>query len=120
MAKPQVITLPFVLLLWDYWPLRRMFASDPESASGTIRQAVIPAKSFFWLIWEKLPLGFIFLASALVTMKAQRVGRPFNWDYSFWTRAANAIVSYARYIGKAFWPSRLALLYPHPGSSISR
>ena len=36
MAKPQVITLPFVLLLWDYWPLRRMFASDPESASGTI------------------------------------------------------------------------------------
>jgi len=119
MAKPQVITFPFVLLLWDYWPLRRMFASDPESASGTMAQAVIPAKSFSWLIGEKLPLGFICLVSALVTMKAQRVGRPFNWAYSFWTRAANAIVSYARYIEKAFWPSRLALLYPHPGTSLS-
>jgi hypothetical protein len=119
MAKPQVITLPFVLLLWDYWPLRRMFASAPESAAGTIAQAQVPAESFSRLIWEKLPLGVICLASALVTMKAQRVGRPFNWAYSFWTRAANAIVSYALYVGKAFWPSRLALLYPHPGTSLS-
>jgi hypothetical protein len=120
MAKPQVITLPFVLLLWDYWPLRRMFASDPESTSGTMAQDTIAEKSFSWLILEKLPLGLLCLASAFVTMKAQRVGRPFNWAFSFWTRVANAIVSYARYIGKAFWPSHLALMYLHPGTSLSR
>jgi tetratricopeptide (TPR) repeat protein len=119
MAKPQVITLPFVFLLWDYWPLGRMFASDPESAAGTATRDVIPAKSLSWLIWEKVPLGLIIAASSLVTMKAQKVGRPFNWAYSVWTRGANAIVAYARYIGKAFWPSRLALLYPHPGTSLS-
>ena len=118
MAKPQVITLPFVLLLWDYWPLQRMFASDPESASGTMAQDAIPGRSFSALVWEKIPLGFLCLASAFLTMKAQRIGRPFNWAFSFWTRLANAIVSYARYIGKAFWPSRLALMYPHPGTSL--
>jgi len=120
MAKPQVITLPFVFLLWDYWPLRRMFASDPESVDGTATADVIPAKSFLSLIWEKVPLGVIIAASSLITMKAQRVGRPFNWAYSAWTRGANAIVAYARYIGKAFWPTRLALLYPHPATSLSR
>jgi protein O-mannosyl-transferase len=120
MAKPQVITLPFVFLLWDYWPLGRMFASAPGSASGTAIREVIPAKSLLWLIWEKAPLGVIIAASSFITMKAQKVGRPFNWAYSVWTRGANAIVAYARYIGKAFWPSRLALLYPHPGTSLSR
>jgi hypothetical protein len=120
MAKPQVITLPFVFLLWDYWPMRRMFASDPESVAGTATPDVIPAKSFSWLIWEKAPLGVIIAVSSFITMKAQKVGRPFNWAYSVWTRGANAIVAYARYIGKAFWPSRLALLYPHPATSLSR
>jgi len=120
MAKPQVITLPFVLLLWDYWPLRRMFASDPESASGTTTEAVIPARSFSQLIWEKVPLFFLIAVDSLATMKAQRVGRPSGWSYTFWIRTGNAIISYARYVGKTFWPSRLALMYPHPGSSLSR
>src|SRR5271157_822768 len=54
MAKPQVITLPAVLLLWDYWPLRRMFPSEPESAAGTTTSVVIPARSLSWLILEKV------------------------------------------------------------------
>ena len=120
MAKPQVITLPFVLLLWDYWPLGRMFASDPKSSLGTLTRDVVPAKSLPWLIWEKVPFGLVIAASSLVTMKAQKVGRPFNWAYSVWTRGANALVAYARYLGKAFWPSNLALLYPHPATSLSR
>ena len=120
MAKPQVITLPFVFLLWDYWPLRRMFASEPESAIGTATRDVIPAKDFSWLIWEKAPLGIIIAASSFITMKAQKVGRPFNWAYSVWTRGANGIVAYARYLGKTFWPTRMALLYPHPATSLSR
>src|ERR1019366_5519430 len=52
MAKPQVITLPFVLLLWDYWPLQRMFAANHEPPSGTKAPDAIPARSFSRLILE--------------------------------------------------------------------
>ncbi len=108
MAKPQIITLPFVLLLWDYWPLRRMFAGS----DGTASQAdVIPAKRLSWLVLEKLPLLLLVAASAAITLHAQREAAT---PYPFSVRAANAIVSYAWYVRKAFWPSHLALLYPHP------
>ena len=108
MAKPQIITLPFVLLLWDYWPLRRMFAGSDGTASPT---DVIPAKRLSWLVLEKLPLLLLVAASAAITLHAQREA---TTPYSFSVRAANAIVSYAWYVRKAFWPSHLALLYPHP------
>ena len=64
MAKPQVITLPCVLMLWDYWPLRRMFAPAPGSSSGTALPT-IPPKSFSWLLVEKLPLFALAAASAV-------------------------------------------------------
>ena len=108
MAKPQIITLPFVLLLWDYWPLRRMFAGSDGTASPT---DVIPAKRLSWLVLEKLPLLLLVAASAAITLHAQREAAT---PYPFSVRAANAIVSYAWYVRKAFWPSHLALLYPHP------
>jgi len=115
LAKPQVITFPFVLLLWDYWPLRRMFAGSDESSSKATAN-VIPARSFSWLVLEKLPLFALSAASAVITVKAQRTGGamsgPLN-TYPFLLRVENAIVSYARYIGKAVWPSRLAFMYPH-------
>jgi hypothetical protein len=113
MAKPQIITLPAVLLLWDYWPLERMF-SDRKPGAAT----PIPPKSLSWLIKEKLPLLALCAASALATMKAQRVGRPQHWQYSIWIRGGNAIVAYVRYIGKALWPSKLAVMYLHPGDSL--
>ncbi len=118
MAKPQVITLPAVLLLWDYWPLRRMFASVREADLGTATQAAIPPRSFIWLVLEKAPLGVLCAASAYVTMKAQGIGRPRHWPYTIFVRAENAIVCYARYVGKMFWPTRLAIMYPHPGNSL--
>ncbi|MFZ0313260.1 MAG: hypothetical protein WAL85_11190 [Candidatus Korobacteraceae bacterium] len=117
MAKPQIITLPCVLLLWDYWPLQRMNPPWREpAASGATSQ--FPRKSLFWLIAEKIPLLVICAASALVTMKAQRVGRPQHWPYTMSIRVGNAIVAYVRYIGKAFWPSHLAIIYLHPGFSL--
>jgi len=116
MAKPQVITLPFVLLLWDYWPLRRMFATDEKPDPRAL--AVIPAKSFSWLVLEKLPLLALSAASAVITMKAQRFAGGINPDVSFSSRLVNAIVSYARYLGKAFWPVHLAPMYPLPGQSL--
>jgi tetratricopeptide (TPR) repeat protein len=118
LAKPQVITFPFVLLLWDYWPLRRMFASTPESGSGTATEAVFPPRKLSWLVQEKLPLFALSAASAFLTMKAQRVGGDKVW-YPLSIRLENAIVSYAQYLRDAVWPARLAVFYPHPGNSLN-
>jgi hypothetical protein len=118
MAKPQIIMLPFVFLLWDYWPLGRMFASRATLPNPDKAADPIPPGSLFWLIKEKIPLLVICVASALVTMKAQRVGRPQHWPFSIWIRAGNSIVAYVRYLGKAIWPSHLAIMYLHPGNSL--
>jgi len=118
MSKPQIITLPCVLLLWDYWPLRRMFPNLGVAAGEQERLAPLPAKSFLWLVKEKLPLLVLCAASALATMKAQGVGRPQHWPYSTWIRTGNCIVAYVRYIGKALWPTHLAIIYLHPGNSL--
>lgn len=115
MAKPQVITLPFVLLLWDYWPLQRMFAQVTVGATST---AVYPARTFSQLVSEKLPLLAIAAASAIVTIRAQHVAASERWPYTFSIRLGNAMVSYVRYIGQAFWPARLAPMYIHPGYSL--
>lgn len=116
MAKPQVVALPFVLLLWDYWPLRRMLASNSSSEMT----ALIPTQNFSWLILEKLPLLALSAASAVITMKAQRAGNAVSSlvKYPLRVRLENAIVSYARYIGKAFWPVHLSPVYPHPADSL--
>jgi protein O-mannosyl-transferase len=108
MAKPQVITLPFVLLLWDYWPLQRMSAASASSQ---------PARTHAWLFVEKIPLFALSAASAVVTLLAHRAGSAVRW-YPLSIRFANAIVSYARYVGMAIWPSRLAVFYPHPLTSL--
>src|SRR5208283_932010 len=112
MAKPQVITFPFVLLLWDYWPLRRMFASVRESSSGVAAANVLPAQTFGRLVLEKLPLFVLSAGSAVMTLRAQRLAGAVKY-YPFSTRLENAIVAYVRYIGKAFWPWRLSVFYPH-------
>jgi len=116
MSKPQVITLPFILLLWDYWPLGRMFASRDQPSSQTTPHAIIPARSFSWLVLEKLPLLAFSAASAFLTVAAQRAGGAMGGvqrSYSFAVRAENAIVAYTRYLNKAVWPTHLAFFYPH-------
>jgi len=118
MAKPQVITFPFVLLLWDYWPLRRMFHVEQfverSSADGLSQIGkVVPAQKLSWLVLEKIPLLALSLGSAIMTMKAQGAAGALRY-YPLSIRLENAIVSYVRYIGKAFWPSRLAVFYAHP------
>ena len=117
MAKPQVIALPFVLLLWDYWPLGRAFAESQPLPSPMGSPAPCPARSFSSLVWEKVPLLVLCAADAGLTMLAQGVARPGNWKYSFSMRLGNAILSYARYVGKTFWPSALAPEYPYAQGS---
>ncbi len=118
MAKPQIITLPFVLLLWDYWPLRRMDGLEQATAAAAHD---FPAKPLSRLVWEKLPLIALSAASAVVTVLAQfesgSMSGP-HWQ-PFPARLENAVVAYVRYLGKAFWPSNLVAIYPHPGNSLS-
>jgi len=115
MSKPQIITLPFILLLWDYWPLQRMkgaSAADPETAQ--------PSFSFKQLVWEKVPLLGLSLASAIVTMKAQRAGGAIHSTllYTLPLRLENAIFSYARYLAHLVWPTYLLPIYPYPHHSL--
>lgn len=116
MAKPQVITLPCVLLLWDYWPLRRMSLPALAGPSGE-GPPMVPAKSFYSLLEEKFPLLAIAGVNAFITMQAQGRGGARNY-FPRLIRLGNAIICYARYVGKAVWPSHLALFYPHPGYSL--
>jgi protein O-mannosyl-transferase len=121
LAKPQIVTFPCLLLLWDYWPLQRMFASDEGPLCGLAAGVTAaPARPFSWLLWEKLPLGLLSAADSAVTFYAQysRGGLNPLVSYSLWTRTQNALVSYVRYMGKAVWPSRLTVLYPYSPSSI--
>ena len=104
MSKPMVVTLPFLMLLLDYWPLNR-YAEE-----GCFRR-------FAALIKEKLPFFALSAASCVVTMIAQgRGGTVASLEVcSFGIRLTNALLAYVAYLGKMIWPINLALLYPHPG-----
>jgi protein O-mannosyl-transferase len=115
LSKPQVIAFPFLLWLWDYWPLGRLYA--PAVASPTAQVGDVSKLRSGWVVWEKVPLLLLSAASAVVTMKAQRAGgaiQTFSQN-SLLFRLENAVISYVRYLEKAFWPSKLAALYLHPG-----
>ncbi len=109
-AKPMIVTLPLLLLLWDYWPLRRL-ASDTGAQSTTI----------FQLLIEKIPLFALSAASSGITLYAQRAGGALgNTELlPLSQRVANAVYSYCTYIGKGIWPTGLAVFYPHPEGSLA-
>jgi protein O-mannosyl-transferase len=113
-SKPMVITLPFVLLLWDYWPLGRVRGSKGSSGNSL--------KSYSWgrLGLEKIPLLALSAASAAITMHAQQSGGAVRSSVQFplGVRLGNAICAYALYLWKAIWPARLSPMYPHPGDSL--
>jgi len=114
LSKPQVIAFPFLLWLWDYWPLGRIGA--PAVAGPAAQGASMTRLRSGWLVLEKLPLLLLSAASAVVTMKAQKAGgavQTFS-QYSLLLRLETAVISYVSYLGKALWPSKLVAMYPHP------
>lgn len=119
MAKAQIITFPFVLLLWDYWPLRRMNCAIWQSATPAASQET-GGKSFSWLLAEKVPLLVLSLMNAVLTIKAQKAVDAIasTARYPFPARVENAVVSYVRYMGKALWPASLAPMYPFPAGTL--
>ncbi len=121
MAKPMLVTLPFVLLLLDFWPLGRM---GTGSGAGSVeRSGTVPVPSLrrtgvslAVLFLEKLPLLLLSAASSAVTWLAQeRGGALTSLDVlPLAERGANALGAWTAYLGKAAWPAGLSILYPYP------
>ena len=111
MAKPMLVTLPFLLLLLDYWPLRRwdVAAAPPEQLRFSVTTR---------LVVEKLPLFAMSAASCVATVMAQHTALQAIANVPLGWRIANALVAYAAYLGQTVYPVGLAALYPHPGSSL--
>jgi len=110
MAKPMLVTMPFVLLLLDFWPLERLKYYFPDQSS-----------KLFSLIYEKIALFIPVVISSVLTILAQKeVGALYSFEaLPITTRIANAFVSYAGYIIKTIWPQNLAVFYPHPFGELS-
>jgi tetratricopeptide (TPR) repeat protein len=116
MAKPMLVTLPFILLLLDYWPLDRL-KFGARNTKDNNRQGTLLWK----LLVEKIPFFILSAASSAVTFVAQRSGGAMSTMevFSVKVRVFNSAISYFAYIEKMFWPVKLAVLYPHPGKNIS-
>ncbi|MEJ2092422.1 MAG: tetratricopeptide repeat protein [Syntrophobacterales bacterium] len=116
MAKPMLVTLPFVLLLLDYWPLRRIKGLAPVPAySRADTPPPGPAKQSAWrLIYEKIPLFTLSAVSCLITLSAQSHSGSVMPLYirPLGPRIANALVAYVKYVVKMFWPPPMAMFYP--------
>jgi hypothetical protein len=139
MAKPMLVTLPFVLLLLDYWPLSRwQKVSTPgnvpvlvikktgkkknkQRKANSIKEKNISmpltnrSPIIRSLLWEKAPFIFLTIVSSIVTIRAQnKSGSVISMEHiSFLERIANAIISYVSYLGKTFLPVDLAVFYPY-------
>jgi hypothetical protein len=148
MSKSMLVTLPFVLLLLDYWPLRRFseiipdqkiqaeefnfVPSDKQKKKSKKKDAVKeilevkkPADpEYKWsliypLLLEKIPLFALAIISSIVTyLAAHSAGAIHSEEMSLGVRIGNAFISYIAYMGKMIWPSNLAVFYPHPGGLI--
>ena len=103
MSKPMLVTLPFVLLLLDYWPLGRF--ETHRSNTG---------RRLLHLFLEKIPLIALSAVSSTVTFLAQRGAIGWTEQLPVSARISNALVAYVIYIRQMFWPARLAVFYPHP------
>ncbi len=115
-SKPMAVSLPFVLLLLDYWPLQRV-----EGTTEPSTRFAIPQRSIAYLLMEKLPLFALAAASSAITLWAQGKGgaiQPLH-TFSIGVRLENALYSYLTYFCKTFWPFGFAVYYPHPGTSLT-
>jgi len=109
MCKPMLVTLPFVLLVLDYWPLKRVRSQNSELRSQ---------RNLLALVVEKLPLVALSVVSSVVTFAAQRGAVGWTEQLPVLARINNAVVTYAAYMWQMLWPVKLAVFYPHPESRL--
>jgi tetratricopeptide (TPR) repeat protein len=117
LAKPMLVTLPFVLLLLDYWPLGRLSAPGPAGRAGGAQASGV---SLRLLLLEKVPLVALSAAAGVLTLRAQSAGGAvMDFEhYPFAVRFLNAPLALVTYLGKMLWPAGLAVFYPHPGAAV--
>jgi len=121
MSKPMLITLPFVLLLMDYWPLRR-FKLGQEKGNGDIPEKYTDkGPDILRLVREKIPLFLLATGAGIVTFIVQKSAGAFQSmeTISLSARLTNAMVSYLEYLEKMIWPRGLSILYPHPENTLA-
>ena len=121
MSKPMLVTLPFVLLLLDYWPLGRLKLEQGGPDNEVPAKSRYHVKSeFLKLMLEKIPLFALTTGACILTFIAQQEGALINANkLSLSTRLTNAVVSYLEYLKKMIWPNDLAVFYPHPESTLA-
>jgi tetratricopeptide (TPR) repeat protein len=151
MAKPMLVTLPFVLLLLDYWPLNRLrqvkqlvniFPDTPRTDTAKNKKRKIKKdinyktmqanqqiqhagnQHYSWpvirpVIVEKIPLFVLAAVSIVITIYAQHQVIKTTDQFPLDVRMANALISYVLYLGKMFWPTHLAIFYPHEGQGFA-
>jgi len=118
MAKPMLVTLPVIMLLLDYWPLRRFWDSTvgPAEVKGEARLMIGRRRRLIFI--EKIPLLFIALACSVITYRTvsgfQALASPGALPLQ--DRLSTAVIAAVTYLWKTLWPVELAAFYPHPGS----
>jgi hypothetical protein len=124
LSKPMLVTLPFVMLLIDVWPLDRLRVASKETRGKvSTLDRELAKRSATQLIVEKIPLFVIVTGFALITFFFQRSQGAmadvetgaFPWSI----RIGNAALSYVGYLSNSFYPTGLAVFYPHPGHTLS-
>jgi len=120
MSKPMLVTLPFVLLLMDYWPLRRLKFEQERGGNEISEKNTARRSEVFRLVREKIPLFLLATGAGIVTFIVVKGGGAFQSveTISLSARLTNAMVSYLEYLGKMIWPRGLSILYPHPGNAL--
>ena len=116
----MLVTLPFALLLLDYWPLKRLSLKKEKNNNTTLVKITSKKSNFFKLIAEKIPLFFLSIGLSILTVYFQTInGAVKSLDLiPLQARLTNSLVSYLEYLGKIAWPSKLSILYPHPENAL--
>lgn len=117
MSKPMLVTAPIILLILDYWPLRRFDQTGSTTEKAKVARSGNERRILQRLLLEKIPLLMLSAGAGIVTFVLQKRAAgsipalPFLW------RAENAVMNYVIYAWKTVWPTRLAVFYPHPNDS---
>jgi protein O-mannosyl-transferase len=117
LSKAMLVTFPFLLLLLDYWPLRR-FTFSPVTTSGPAKESPRAATTS-WLLLEKIPFLLLAVAVSVATIIAQKQALSTAQDWPLRWRVDNALVTVWIYLRQMVWPADLAVFYPHPKGTLS-
>src|SRR5436190_18638071 len=116
MSKPMLVTAPVILLLLDYWPLRRF--KQYSSTTGKVLNSGKQLRTRQRLFLEKIPLLLLSAGSCFVTFVLQKHATGAIPPLPFLWRVQNALVSYVIYLWETLWPMHLAVFYPHPNNTL--